>query len=110
VDLLGEGGDTIAGEVHVQLYVTPLFWTTHVTTNRNGCTPKIGHPFFGKIIARETEKWAKVIGAAKADGRRRWPGGVIVTANCVTKAPHPNAEDPSEVPHRLTWQRPLLCS
>jgi hypothetical protein len=25
-------------------------------------------PIFGKIIARETEKWAKVIGAAKADG------------------------------------------
>ena len=67
-------------------------------------------PIFGKIIARETEKWAKVIGAAKpmdaADGRV----GVIVTANCATRAPHPNAEDPSDVPHRLTWQQPLLCS
>jgi hypothetical protein len=41
-----------------------------------------------------------------ADGRV----GVIVTANCVTRAPHPNAEDPSEVSHRLTWQQPLLCS
>jgi hypothetical protein len=58
----------------VQLYVTPLFWTTHVCYESEWMYSQDRPPIFGKIIARETEKWAKVIGAAKADGRRRWPG------------------------------------
>jgi hypothetical protein len=43
---------------------------------------------FGKIIADETEKWAKVISAAniKADRRRLWPGWSHQRrANCVPR-------------------------
>jgi hypothetical protein len=74
VDLHGEGGDTITGEVHVQLYVTPLFWTTHAATYRNRCTPRDRLPILAKSLP--TKPKTKVIRAAniKADRRRRWPG------------------------------------
>jgi hypothetical protein len=67
---------------------------------------------FGKNIADESEKWAKVIRAPniKADRRHLWPGWGHQRRAIPPGAPHPNAEDASEVPHRLTWQRPLLCS